>query len=316
MASSSSSDATGSRLIQPADPLRAAPSLVVGGDSMIGRALIAALDAAGETPFATTRRRADVEGRRLYADLEAGEWGDLLPLPFASAYLCAAMARLDDCYADPDRAMRVNAIQTARLAADLAARGCYVLLLSTNQVFDGRRAAPHPDDPTTPANVYGVTKAAAERRILTLADDPQAVAPGVLRLSKVVEPGMALFASWVSRLRSGQEISAARDMALAPLPVAQVVDAMRAMASHRLPGIVQLAAAREISYVDAALHVARRVGAPARLVRAVDSVAAGFLKEQPPPHTILDGSRAFRELGIEPVDPFAALDACLAPLMI
>lgn len=305
MDSSSSNDA--------ASP--AGVSLVIGGDSMIGRALTTALDADGEAVFATTRRRDTIGGRRLYADLDSADWDTALSRPFATAYLCAAMARLDACHADPERAMRVNARHMAMLAEALATRGCYSVFLSTNQVFAGTKPAPPPDEPVAPTTAYGRSKAAAERGILALASNSQAVAPGVLRLSKVVEPGMALFASWIERLHRGEDVLAARDMTMAPLPVALVVEALRAMAARRTTGIVQLAATREISYVDAALHIAGRIGAPAALVRPVDSVSAGFLKEQPPPHTLLDGRRAFHELGIAPAEPFAALDACIAPFL-
>jgi dTDP-4-dehydrorhamnose reductase len=288
-----------------------APALTVGGDGMIGGLLAAALTADGEASFVTTRRRDSVGGRRLFVDLDAAAWDDALRTPFAVAYLCAAMARLDACLADPVRAVRVNADHMTALAAALAARGCYVILLSTNQVFDGARPAPGCGDAPCPTSVYGRSKAAAERGVLGLAADPAVPPPGVLRLSKVVEPGMPLLAGWAERLRRGERVRAARDMTLAPLPAAQVIEALRAMAARRTPGIVQLAAGGEISYVDAARHVARRVGASPDLVDAVDSLAAGFLKEAPPPHTLLDGSRAADELGVRPVDPFAALDYAL-----
>lgn len=297
------------------------PSLVVGGDSMIGRALITALRADGDVVFATTRRRDAVNEQRLFVDLEAGVWTDLLNRRFKTAYFCAAMARLDACHADPARAMRVNAEQPAALAAALAARGCYVIYLSTNQVFDGAAPCPAHDAPVNPTSVYGRSKAAGEHRVLTIGADaaalsqlsaqPTVVSPGVLRLSKVVEPGMALLANWAERLRLGGAIQAAEDMTLAPLPVSQVVAALRSMALRRSVGVLQLAAGGEITYVDAARHVARRVGVPLDRVEPVAAVAAGFLKEQPPRHTLLNGDRILNELSIHPIDPFDALDTCL-----
>lgn len=294
---------------------RGGACLVVGGDSMIGRAFVEAADA-GSVVVATTRRH-DADGkRRLHLDLgDSATWSSVLARPWTAAVLCAAMARLDACHADPDAAMRINAHGPAALAKALAARGCYVVLLSTNQVFDGNKPLPSPDTPVSPTTAYGRSKAIAERSVLALAGQPGMVAPGVLRLSKVVEPGMALLTGWVERLRWGETIAAARDMSLAPLPVAQVVQALRAMIERRTTGIVQLASSAEISYVEAAGHIARRVGAPPHLVQAVDSVAAGFLKEPPPLHTLMDGRRAAAELDVHPLDPLETLDGCIASLL-
>lgn len=291
--------------------------LVVGGDSMIGRVLAGTLDRerAGRV-FTTTRRPGTAGECRLHLDLnDSATWDAVLARPWSSAILCAAMARLDACHADPEAAMRINAHGPVALAAALAARGCYVVLLSTNQVFDGRLPSPSPMTPVSPTTAYGRSKAEAERGMIAMAGRPGMTAPGVLRLSKVVEPGMPLLAGWIDRLRHRDEVLAARDMSLAPLPVAQVVEALRRMTGRRTAGIVQLASAAEISYVEAARHVARRIGASPDLVRPVDSVAAGFLKDQPPPHTLMDGSRAAAELGILPLDPFETLDHCIAPLL-
>lgn len=279
---------------------------------MIGRALTKAIEADGEAVFASTRRSDRAGGRRPFVDLDTAVWEDVLTERFSVAYLCAAMARLDACHADPERAMSVNAINMAGLAEALMARGTHVILLSTNQVFDGTLPHPRPDTPPSPVTAYGRSKAAAEGRITALkphADHPH---PAVLRLSKVVEPGMPLLANWAHQLANGVAVEAARDMTLAPLPVTQVVMALRTMAARSTAGIVQLAAKAEITYVDAARHVAERVGAPTERVIPVDSVAAGFLKEAPPRHTILDGVRAFRELGIAPEDPFHTLDGALS----
>lgn len=294
-----------------------ADRLVVGGDSMIGRALVdvMARKAVGAVA-ATTRRHNGKEERRLHLDLDdPATWDAVLARPWSSAILCAAIARLDSCHADPDAAMRINAYGPIALAETLAARGCYVVLLSTNQVFDGRTASPSTDTPVSPTTAYGRSKAVAEQGVIALAGRAGMVAPGVLRLSKVVEPGMPLLAGWIERLRRGDEVFAARDMSLAPLPVAQVVEALCRMTECRTAGIVQLASSTEISYFEAAQHVARQVGAPLHLVRPVDSMAAGFLKEPPPLHTLMDGRRAAAELGILPLNPLETLDLCIISLL-
>ena len=78
----------------------------------------------------------------------------------------------------PELALRRNALATGILAAACAARGTDLLLLSTNEVFDGDRTdgLPYqPTDPISPGNPYGASKAEGERLAgLAFAERPAA----------------------------------------------------------------------------------------------------------------------------------------------
>jgi dTDP-4-dehydrorhamnose reductase len=78
----------------------------------------------------------------------------------------AAWTDVDGCARDPDLAVRRNAIATGVLATECARRGLDLLVISTNEVFAGRRTdgLPYgPDEPVEPANPYGASKADGER---------------------------------------------------------------------------------------------------------------------------------------------------------
>src|SRR5579872_148099 len=112
--------------------------LIVGGDSEIGGAAFAALKAQDQAAKATTRRGDRVARDRLLLDLAAplDVWEP--PEEARAVCVCAAVARLADCAADPQRTAQINVTQTLALVDKLLSRGIYVLFLSTNQVFDGR----------------------------------------------------------------------------------------------------------------------------------------------------------------------------------
>jgi dTDP-4-dehydrorhamnose reductase len=80
----------------------------------------------------------------------------------------AAWTAVDACEADPDRALRVNALGT-RFVGEAARRvGARVCYLSTDYVFDGTKDAPyHEWDTPSPRSVYGRSKRGGE---LELAD--------------------------------------------------------------------------------------------------------------------------------------------------
>jgi dTDP-4-dehydrorhamnose reductase len=136
---------------------------VTGAGGRLGRAVVAALD---EAPFtgpggaiAWTRGDFDLDRPDPVADLIAKARPDVV-------IHCAAWTDVDGCARDPDLALQRNGLATGVLAEECAAGGIDLVVISTNEVFDGTRTDGHPyepDDPPNPANPYGASKLAAER---------------------------------------------------------------------------------------------------------------------------------------------------------
>src|SRR5579875_224088 len=74
-----------------------------------------------------------------------------------------AFHKLDDCEDQPQKAFAVNATAVRDLAVICRDLGATLVHLSTDYVFGGSQTTPYSeDDPTTPVNVYGVSKVAGE----------------------------------------------------------------------------------------------------------------------------------------------------------
>jgi dTDP-4-dehydrorhamnose reductase len=160
---------------------------VTGASGRLGSALVAAL---ADAPFTgpagpTAWTRADL-------DLDAPE-GVIVALdrdrPEVVVH-CAAWTDVDACARDPELAIRRNAVATGLLAVECATRGVDLLLISTNEVFDGLRTdgRPYaPDEGLSPGNPYGVSKAKGEdvARIAYL-DRPRAL--GIARTAWLYGP--------------------------------------------------------------------------------------------------------------------------------
>jgi dTDP-4-dehydrorhamnose reductase len=75
---------------------------------------------------------------------------------------CAALTDVDACERDPASAYRVNALGTRNLATVCGALGIYLIAISTDYVFDGRRRVNLEDAEPRPLSVYGRSKLVGE----------------------------------------------------------------------------------------------------------------------------------------------------------
>jgi dTDP-4-dehydrorhamnose reductase len=139
---------------------------VTGAHGRLGRALIAALE---EAPFVGPAGP-QAWGRESF-DLEAPEGVSRIldrDRPEVVVH-AAAWTDVDGCAREPELAMKRNATATGVLAEACVARGVDLIVVSTNEVFDGRRTDGRgydPTDATNPINAYGASKLAGEQAAL------------------------------------------------------------------------------------------------------------------------------------------------------
>ena len=125
---------------------------VTGAGGRLGRALIAALQDAPFTgplgPLAWSRPAYDID------DPEAAARCIRQAAPEVVVH-AAAWTDVDGCAREPERAMRRNAMAVAELAEECVRAGADLVLISTNEVFDGRRTDGRgyaPEDRPRPGN--------------------------------------------------------------------------------------------------------------------------------------------------------------------
>jgi dTDP-4-dehydrorhamnose reductase len=283
----------------------AGAALVVGATGRLGAALVRALRAAGEQCLAT-RRRGPVAADQITLDLEASAPEDFeVPPGVDRAFLCAAVSSEAACRAEPARSRRLNVESSVALAQRLASLGIFVVFPSTDRVFDGSRPLSRPDDAPCPLGAYGAQKAEAESRLLALGDGV-----AVVRMSKLVDAELPLIRGWRRELRAGRPIAPFSDLRFSPVPLAHAAEVLVAVARARRGGIFQLTADADLSYAEAARELARRLGAPASLVRPVRVREAGGMPPLPR-HGTLACERLRDELGLSLPSLRQGLDALL-----
>jgi dTDP-4-dehydrorhamnose reductase len=149
---------------------------VSGATGRLGRAVVAAL---ADAPF--TGLGGPVAWQRPDFDLDRPDAFKALVMRDRPEVVvhAAAWTDVDACARDPRLALARNGEATGALARATAAAGIDLVVISTNEVFDGARTDGQgygPDDPTNPPNPYGASKLAGER----LAAEAYAAEPGRL----------------------------------------------------------------------------------------------------------------------------------------
>ena len=135
---------------------------VTGATGRLGRAVVIALE---EAPF--TGPFGPIGWSRAIFDLDAPDVaGAILDRDRPEVVVhCAAWTDVDGCAREPDRAIARNGTATGVLAGAAADRGIDLIVVSTNEIFDGRRTdglGYGPDDRAAPINPYGASKVAGE----------------------------------------------------------------------------------------------------------------------------------------------------------
>jgi len=136
---------------------------VTGARGMLGVDLVDVLAAAGERVTAAGRTDLDILDVDAVHAAVAGH--DVV-------VNCAAWTAVDDAESHEDAARAINAIGAGNVAAAAHAHGARMVQVSTDYVFDGTATTPYPEDaPSSPASVYGRTKAEGEALVRETAPD-------------------------------------------------------------------------------------------------------------------------------------------------
>jgi len=250
---------------------------VTGAAGRLGSALIASL---ADAPF--TGPSGPLRWGRAAFDLDAPDGvGALLDRDRPEVVVhAAAWTDVDGCALDPALAMRRNATATGVLAEACAARGTDLVIISTNEVFDGARndGRPYePTDPPSPCNPYGASKAEAERLATAAFADRPGANLGIARTAWLFGapgrdfPSRILDAAERARA-AGEPLRAVGDEWGTPTYTADAADAIvELVESDSIRGIHHIVNGLFATRADWARYVVTRAGLDVEVVNVPSS---------------------------------------------
>lgn len=197
--------------------------LIAGWQGQIAQALVAVAPGRSDvTACAVGRPALDIcEVRSIERAL-----GDINPDIVINT---AAYTAVDNAENEPERAFALNRDGAGLLALAAARRGVPIIHLSTDYVFDGKKAAPYVEtDATAPQTVYGKSKLEGEAAVS--AANPKHI---ILRTAWVYSPfGRNFVKTVLQRARQGAPLRVVNDQLGSPTYAPHLVEAMLAIAGH------------------------------------------------------------------------------------
>jgi dTDP-4-dehydrorhamnose reductase len=227
------------------------PLAIVGATGTLGKAFARLCECRGITYRLLSRREIDITNpASVDAMLE-----QLKPWAVVNA---AGYVRIDDAECEPDICLKVNAEGAENLARACANDDIGFLTFSSDLVFDGQVSNPYLEsDIVAPLNVYGRSKALAEKRVLEV--NPAAL---IIRTS-------AFFSPWddynfvtiaLRELSAGNNFIAAEDVIISPTYVPDLVHTCLDLLVDGEFGLWHLANKTAIAWVDLARLAAKKAG--------------------------------------------------------
>jgi len=293
--------------------------LVTGATGLLGRQVLRACRSVPGWDVVGTAFRRVVPGLERVDLSHPAAARDLLDRFVPDIIIHAAAERRPDVSEkDPEGTQRLNVGATATLAHWAAARGAFVIYISSDYVFDGTTPPYAPDSPTCPVNAYGRSKLDGERAVFAAGAEAVSLRVPILygEVEELGESPVTVIAKNMLNAAPGERLAMEHWATRYPTHTADVALVLRQMIERRLAdsnfkGIFHWSGDEPMTKYEMALVFAPLLGFdPARLVPDARPPSDGAPR---PKDCHLDSS-ALERLGIGRRTPFAqAIPAILAP---
>jgi dTDP-4-dehydrorhamnose reductase len=269
--------------------------LIPGAGGMLGRDVVAVLEADGEDVAGLTRQELDITDEAAVGTALRAWRPDVV-------VNCAGWTAVDDAETHEDQALAVNGRGAAHLAAACAAGygagEVRLVQLSTDYVFAGDARRPYAEQAAVaPRSAYGRSKLAGEQAALRLL--PRAAY--VVRTAWLYGAHGPNFARTMIRLeRERPTVDVVNDQRGQPTWTVEVARQIVALVRSQAPaGVYHATSSGEATWFEEAREIFRLLGADPARVRAIASSA--YPSPAPRPGYSVLGHDAWAATGVEPI---------------
>jgi dTDP-4-dehydrorhamnose reductase len=292
--------------------------LVTGGTGLLGKGLEETMPP-GWRIVSLHQRDYQVENskaRHLILDIRDKRAVDRLfaKNKFDAVVHAAGIASVDYVEKHYAESLESNIVGTLNVTSAARRAGTHLTYISTNAVFDGKKAPYRENAPTHPINKYGDLKVQCETLVRETLTHWTIVRPILMYgwNHVVTRPNPA---TWIyEKLMRGETVSMVDDVWENPLYNISCGHALWAIIHKRSEGTFHLAGKDSVNRFQFAQEVARTFGLDASLIKRVSSNAFPEIAPRPK-NTTFATTRMERELGVKPLtlrEGLAAMKAAMS----
>ena len=171
----------------------------------------------------------------------------------------AALANLDECESNPEKAHQLNAEIPGILARLCERRSIRFVHISTDAVFDGtKKGAYTEEDEPHPQGIYAQTKLDGEHAVQKA--NPQAIIARVNFYGWSLTNRRSLGEFFVNNLSEEKNVNGFTDVIFCPMLVNHTARLLLAMLEKNLSGLYHVVGAQAMSKYQFGLEIARKFG--------------------------------------------------------
>lgn len=188
---------------------------------------------------------------------------------------CAALANVDACQKEPERAAKINTGATELLSRISAKLGAKFVFISTDAVYkDVPGLLYNEDSALFPLNEYSRTKLAAEESVRKQCSDSLIIRTNIYGYN--YQDKLSLGEWVVSNLKASKSISMFRDVVFTPVLVNDLVGAIDYLLQRDLVGVFNVAGRGAITKYDFGRKIADIFGFNKELIKPISVDDFGF----------------------------------------
>ena len=284
--------------------------LITGGTGLLGKGMEETAPAGAK--IVSVHQRAykvdSAKARHLVLDIRDKRAVDRLFArhKFDAVVHAAGIASVDYVERHYAESLESNIVGTLNVTSACRLSGAHLIYVSTNAVFDGKRAPYTETDAVAPVNKYGRLKVECERLVIETLEHYTILRPILMYgwNHGVCRPNPA---TWIyDKLLRGETVDLVDDVTENPLYNLQCGAAAWAAARKKPSGVIHLAGKDAVNRWEFGRALAQVFGLDASLIRRVDSSRFPGIARRPP-NTTLSTKRMEHELGVAPMTLEAGL---------
>jgi dTDP-4-dehydrorhamnose reductase len=269
---------------------------VIGAGGQLGSELLKLLPARGFECIPLTRAELDVTDPAMVSERLAEHEPQIV-------INTAAYHKVDECEDNPEKTLLVNAGGARNVSMACKSIGAAHVFISTDYVFDGRKASPYVEtDPPNPLSVYGTGKLAAENMVrITLAEHFIIRSTGLYGIAGSSGKGGNFVETMLRLAREGKTIKVVADQVLTPTYTLDLAETISELIRTEEYGLYHATNTSQCSWHEFAAKIFELAGVDADLHETTSKEFGA--RAMRPPYSVLDNLH-LRAIGLPEMRPW------------